>query len=75
MVKVKLGKVKQQPLPQVPDIRGPSIQISQLENGRGARYIIGGAKVLIFVKNPPPVRGKMSSPRGRPNEVLTSSAV
>ena len=58
-----------------PNIRVPNTQICLQESGRGVAYIINGGKGLIFVLNPPPAPGKMSSPPGQANETGTSPPV
>ena len=56
-----------------PDIGAPSIRISPPVSGRGAACITAGGARLIFVRNRPPVHGRILLLRN--NETGTSPAV
>ena len=58
-----------------PNTEVPSILTFLLANGRGVVCISDGGGEVIFVRNPPLVRGRMSTPQSlQNNEKLTSSA-
>ena len=70
----KSSRTKTSPAARVASV-APNTQIFLQESGGGAGCTIDGGKGLIFVRNHPPVHGKMSLRQSPRNETGTSPAV